>query len=154
MKQWYALYVSLYSYIHIWPVRTSLKYVCDSTYLACTSLKWEMSSFWRNFRHWLHRKLSKMSNITETRTSSLWKNFRHWLHWKVFQCSQWWNFLQNDEIPASVICKITNIPKWEMNAESFSHPHPRSASPVWIWYQDSLQDSSSPGCTVRDNACK
>ena len=44
----------------------------------------EMLSFWWNFNHWLHRKLS----------------FWH------FRCSQWWRFDQNEDISVSVTCAV------------------------------------------------
>ena len=39
---------------------------------------------------------------TETK-GSFWRNFHHWLHWKLskndnFQCSQWWKFNQNEDV--------------------------------------------------------
>ena len=62
---------------------------------ACTET--EMSSFWWNFHHWLHRKLSKwqLSVPPVTKISSKWRHFRFSVHvcqWvicgSVVPCSQ------------------------------------------------------------------
>ena len=64
----------------------------------------KMLSFWWNFCHLLHWKLSFY--ITEMKMS-FWWNFRHWLHWKFsfdnFQCSQWRKFHQNGDIFVSMM---------------------------------------------------
>ena len=59
-------------------------------------------------------RLTTIYNIfTETKLLSFWRNFHHWLHWKLsfdnFQCSQWWKFNQNDNISISVLCYGFNI---------------------------------------------
>ena len=60
-----------------------------------TATETEMSSFWRNFHHWLHRKLSKwqLSVQSMIKISSKWQHFRfselrrtaggsaHWVVW-------------------------------------------------------------------------
>ena len=71
-----------------------------------------MSSFWRNFNHWLHRKLSKwqLSVQSVIKISSKWQHFRfsvsvHKLTWKwhhVFLLEEW-KFCQNDNISIWVI---------------------------------------------------
>ena len=42
--------------------------------------------------------------------SSFWSNFHHWLHWKLsndnFQCGQWWRFHQNDDVFVSVYATV------------------------------------------------
>ena len=79
----------------------------------------EMSSFWRNFRHWLHWKLSfwQLSVQPVMKISSKWWHFRkchHFdeifvtgctesCHFDNFRCSQWWKFHQNDDIFGNVI---------------------------------------------------
>ena len=46
--------------------------------VTCVSTETEMSSFWRNFHHWLHRKLSKwqLSVQSVIKISSKWQHFR------------------------------------------------------------------------------
>ena len=50
---------------------------------------------------------SLIHRYTEMQMLSFWWNYHHWLHWKLsndnFQYSQWWKFRQNDNISVSVI---------------------------------------------------
>ena len=50
----------------------------DLTTWQCTNTETQMSSFWRNFHHWLHRKLSKwqLSVQSVIKISSKWQHFR------------------------------------------------------------------------------
>ena len=60
----------------------------------------------RSQKHSLNRYYA---SFTETGMLSFWRNFHHWLHWKLsqdnFQCSKWWKFQfrQNDDIFVSVL---------------------------------------------------
>ena len=98
------------------------------TYRLYTETK--MSSFWWNFHHWLHWKLSKWQLPVQPviKISSKWRHFRFrtlkrkCLHFDEifitgftgscqndnFQCSQWLKFRQNDDIFVSVFL-VTHV---------------------------------------------
>ena len=51
-------------------------------------------------------KARYFSTNTETKMLSFWWQFHHWLHWRLsndnLQCRQWWKFRQNDNIHVSL----------------------------------------------------
>ena len=75
--------------------------------ISCVSTEAETLSFWWNFNHWLHQKLSFWQLSVQPVIKFLFDEIlitdcTESCHFDNFRCSQWWRFRQNDDISVSV----------------------------------------------------